>query len=238
MAIVYLHLRKDTGEVFYVGIGQTESRAYDTKNRKNKYWTNIYNKVGRDVEIVLENITWEEACQEEVKLIAFYGRKDLGKGSLVNMTNGGEGLVNPSDEVRNKLRYEKSEYHKELLRNYQKGIKQSRETIEKRVSTGYHKTEEYKQKQRQAHLGIPRSEETKQKLRKPKPPRTKEHADKISQANKGRPSPTRGVRRSPVWEFEKQIKELREQGWSLKRLRDYYKCGETTLLKILNNLSN
>ena len=29
MSLVYQHIRKDTGEVFYIGIGETLKRAYD-----------------------------------------------------------------------------------------------------------------------------------------------------------------------------------------------------------------
>ena len=36
-------------------------------------------------------MTWEEACEKEKEYIKFYGRRDLGLGSLVNMTDGGEG---------------------------------------------------------------------------------------------------------------------------------------------------
>jgi hypothetical protein len=235
MAVVYLHRRKDTNEVFYVGIGQTEKRAYDIKNRKNKHWKGIIGKYGYTVEILLTDLSWDQACEKEKELIAEIGRKDLKLGPLVNMTDGGEGQNNPSEETRKKLQYKKTEQHKELLRNYQIGVKQSKETIEKRLATGFYKTEDYKQKQREAHLRKPRSEETKQKLRKPKPPRTKEHSDKISQAKKGKPSHMKGVKKSHVWEFEKEIKDFRNQGWSLEKLRKHYKCGERTLLKILSN---
>jgi len=235
MAVVYLHRRRDTNEIFYVGIGQTEKRAYDVKNRKNKHWKRIIEKYGYIVEILLTDISWDQACEKEKELIAEIGRKDLKLGPLVNMTDGGEGQNNPSEETRKKLQYKKTEQHRELLRNYQIGVKQSKETIEKRLATGFYKTEDYKQKQREAHLGKPRSEETKQKLRKPKPPRTKEHSDKISQAKKGKPSHMKGVKKSYVWEFEKEIKNFRNQGWSLEKLRKHYKCGERTLLKILSN---
>lgn len=235
MAVVYLHRRKDTNEVFYVGIGQTEKRAYDVKSRKNKYWKRIVEKYGYIVEILLTNLSWVQACEKEKELIIEIGRSDLKLGPLANMTDGGEGQNNPSEETRKKLQYKKTEQHKELLRNYQIGVKQSKETIEKRLATGFYKTEDYKQKQREAHLGKPRSEETKQKLRKPKPPRTKEHSDKISQAKKGKPSHMKGVKKSHVWEFEKEIKDFRNQGWSLEKLRKHYKCGERTLLKILSN---
>ena len=45
----------------------------------------------------------------------------------------------------------------------------------------------------------------------------------------------KGVKKSHVWEFEEEIKDLRNQGWSLEKLRKHYKCGERTLLKILSN---
>ena len=100
---VYSHL-KPNGEVFYIGIGKTEKRAYSIRNR-NKHWHNIVNKYGYSVEIVTTCKSWEEACEIEKYLIKFYGRKDLGLGTLVNMTDGGEGVVNKvvSKETREKL---------------------------------------------------------------------------------------------------------------------------------------
>ena len=104
MAIVYEHLRNDTNEVFYVGIGEEEKRAFSKKNR-NKYWKNIINKVGYSVNIIHKDIDWEDACKIEKLLIEKYGRKDLGKGNLVNMTDGGEGVFGliMSEETRRKM---------------------------------------------------------------------------------------------------------------------------------------
>jgi hypothetical protein len=90
MAIVYQHRRNDTNEVFYVGIGRTEKRAYATN--RTKFWKNIVKKAGYQVEITHRDIIWEEACSIEKYLIAFYGRRDLGQGTLVNLTDGGEGI--------------------------------------------------------------------------------------------------------------------------------------------------
>jgi hypothetical protein len=103
MAIVYKHIRLDKNEVFYIGIGEFESRAYDKFLRTN-YWKNIAKK-GYIVEILFKDLTWEQACQKERELIAFYGRKDLGVGSLVNLTDGGQGPkgVIRSKETRNKI---------------------------------------------------------------------------------------------------------------------------------------
>ena len=90
MSIVYRHRRLDTFEVFYIGIGKTEKRAYSKKNR-NKWWKNIILKTEYSVEIIIEDVSWKEAQEVEVLLISEYGRRDLGLGNLVNLTNGGEG---------------------------------------------------------------------------------------------------------------------------------------------------
>ena len=105
MAIVYQHRRKDTNEVFYIGIGNKESRAYN-KYRNNRHWHYIVNKIGYTVEITHQDLIWEEACSIEKYLIAFYGRKDLGLGNLVNRTDGGDGVINRhiSEESRKKMR--------------------------------------------------------------------------------------------------------------------------------------
>jgi hypothetical protein len=91
MAIVYKHIRNDTNKVFYIGIGKTEKRAYQIKNR-NQYWKNIVNRFGYTIEFVETNLSWLEACQMEIKLIKQYGRNDLNEGGLVNMTDGGDGV--------------------------------------------------------------------------------------------------------------------------------------------------
>ena len=102
MAVVYQHRRKDTGEVFYVGIGKSEKRAYD-KARRYKPWKDFVKNHEYYVEITHKDIILEEAASIEKYLIAFYGRRDLGQGPLVNMTDGGEGTKNLSQESRSKM---------------------------------------------------------------------------------------------------------------------------------------
>ena len=99
MAIVYEHVRNDTNEVFYVGIGEKKDRAY-VKCGRNPYWENVVNKVGYTINIIHNDIDYEDAIEIEKSLIAKYGRRDLGLGNLVNMTDGGE-------RGRNKLVYSK-----------------------------------------------------------------------------------------------------------------------------------
>jgi hypothetical protein len=104
MAVVYKHIRKDTNEVFYIGIGKTEKRAYSLSDR-NDHWKKVVNKAGYDVEIIADGLKWDDACSREKELIQFYGREDLNEGPLVNKTAGGEGVCDYkfSLELRKKL---------------------------------------------------------------------------------------------------------------------------------------
>lgn len=111
MAIVYRHIRLDKNEPFYIGIGDVEARAYNKVSR-SKLWKNIA-KVGYEVEILFEGLTWEEACEKEKEFILLYGRRDLGTGTLVNLTDGGEGTFG----------YRHTEKVKEKLRNLYSGEK-------------------------------------------------------------------------------------------------------------------
>jgi hypothetical protein len=98
MAILYQHRRKDNNDIFYIGIGKSKNRAYSKINR-NKYWHNIVNKIGYEIDILIDGCTWKQACEIEKDMISSYGRYDLGLGLLVNMTDGGEGINNLSIET-------------------------------------------------------------------------------------------------------------------------------------------
>ena len=88
---MYRHRRLDTNEIFYIGIGNIK-RAYNTYNR-NIVWKRIVNKTNYQVEIIVENLDWETACELEQLLILEYGRRNLKTGPLCNMTDGGEGTL-------------------------------------------------------------------------------------------------------------------------------------------------
>jgi uncharacterized protein involved in tellurium resistance len=95
---VYFHLRKDTGEVFYVGKGtdiicsngRIKSRV-KSKQYRNSYWHNIVKKHGYDYIIIDNNLSEEEAFNIEIYWIKRIGRKDKKLGTLVNMNDGGSG---------------------------------------------------------------------------------------------------------------------------------------------------
>ena len=111
MAVVYRHRRLDDFSIFYVGIGKEEKRAY-TKDSRNDLWRNIVAKAGYEVEIVSTDIPYKQAKELEVFMISEYGRRDLGKGRLCNMTDGGEGCLGMivSEETRAKSAYKISQY--------------------------------------------------------------------------------------------------------------------------------
>jgi hypothetical protein len=96
MAIVYQHRRKDNNEVFYIGIGKTINRAYSYG--RNPHWNQIADNVGYEIDILINGCSWNDACEIEKGLIKEYGRKDLGLGSLVNMTDGGDGASFPGEK--------------------------------------------------------------------------------------------------------------------------------------------
>ena len=94
---VYLHRKASTGEVFYVGKG-CGRRAWSTN--RGGLWRRVVAKHGFRVEFVQTGLLEWAAQEMEVGLIALYGRRDLGHGCLINMTDGGDGWSNPSDELR------------------------------------------------------------------------------------------------------------------------------------------
>lgn len=106
MAYVYRHIRLDKNEPFYIGIG-SDSTYYraNKKSQRNIHWKRIVSKTKYSIDILIDDLTWDEACEKEKEFIALYGRKDLKTGCLVNMTEGGDGAFGKvtSDETKLKL---------------------------------------------------------------------------------------------------------------------------------------
>ena len=100
MAYVYTYTRLDKNEIFYVGIG-SDSKYKRAKNKslRTNYFKKIINKSECRLDIVFDDLTWEEACLKEIELIALYGRKDLGIGTLINFTDGGEGRKGSQNRI-------------------------------------------------------------------------------------------------------------------------------------------
>lgn len=115
---VYAHIRLDTLQIFYIGIGKTKNRAY-TKHGRNIHWYRIVGKTSHIVDKLFENLSWKEACNIEKILIKSIGRINLKTGPLCNMTEGGEGIVNyrgPNGETSSRSGVKISDYTKDLMR--------------------------------------------------------------------------------------------------------------------------
>jgi hypothetical protein len=126
---VYEHIKLDTNTVFYVGYskisntGLIYSRAYRSPYRrtsKNGIWEQYVINIQYVVRIVEEFSTKEEALALEVKLIQHYGRLDLETGDLINQNDGGQGMRNPSPDLKKVISQNRSKaFNKDVLRKAQ-----------------------------------------------------------------------------------------------------------------------
>ena len=122
---VYAHYK--TGEEnipFYIGFGS--GRRWNSREKRNKHWHSVVNKYGFYSKKLCEHITKTEAKQLEIQLIGMFGRSDIGKGPLVNKTDGGDSS--------NGKKFEKGHVP---------------------WNTGIPTEESSKEKNRKAHLGVP-----------------------------------------------------------------------------------
>lgn len=87
---VYFHLIPKTKIVFYVGIGDKYRPFEKGIHERTKFWHNEVNKHGIEIVIKHNNISKFTACKLEKFYIKKFGRRDLGLGTLVNLTDGGE----------------------------------------------------------------------------------------------------------------------------------------------------
>jgi len=115
---VYAHTKPDQ-TVFYVGKG-TRGRAWATHGR-NTHWQRTVAKYGHNVILLADNLTQEQAIEEEAAIIAYF--KPF--GSLVNILDRGDISPTCNPEVAAKVsvaasRWQTgrklSEKHKESLR--------------------------------------------------------------------------------------------------------------------------
>lgn len=181
MAYVYRHIRLDKNVPFYIGIGKSIDRASD-KFSRNPIWNNIAKKTAYEVELLFEDVSFYFACAKEKELVKLYGRIDLKTGTLANMTGGGEGGTEFSDETKRKI----GDATKRRP-GYWKGKKQPPEAVIKSSETRRGKPM-YKRR------GIPASDRVKNAVSLHATGNkycvgrimSKETRDKISKANTGR----------------------------------------------------
>lgn len=179
---LYQHIRLDTNEVFYVGIGTKRRRdknnSYERANSmfsRSKFWRAIVGKTGFKVEILLESNDYQWISDKEVEFIKRIGRRNLGLGTLCNLTDGGSGIKNPSEEARMAMGSamrgkHHSEETKKKIGIYSKGKPNVMKNIKGKShpNFGKRRTEEVVRRQSERLKGKKRSEKEKQSLRKPK----------------------------------------------------------------------
>ncbi len=175
MAYVYRHIRLDKNEPFYIGIGSDSAykRANELKNdRRNPIWHKIASKTEIEVEIVLDDLTYEEAIDKEIEFISLYGRLNNATGILSNLTNGGEGtlgiIVSAETRKKNSERFKGQG-------NPMYGKKLSKESIEK---------------SRLKRLGMPAWNKGKKNIY------TADQRKRLSEVKKGKPAWNKGIPRT------------------------------------------
>ena len=177
MAYVYRHIRLDTEQPIYIGIGSDASyiRAASIKYR-NKHWVNVYNKHGMRMEILVDELTRDQACEKEKEFIKLYGRLNNKTGILVNMTDGGEGAFGTvftqeqrdaiSKRIKGIKHPPRSDAFREMISFVNTGRTASKETRKKLsiAAKGRTHTEETKNKLSIVLTGKKRTEEMNKRM--------------------------------------------------------------------------
>ena len=86
---IYVHYTTD-GVPFYVGKGKANRCLH--KHSRSYWWDNVVSKYGYFIEIKEINLNEDESFQKEIYWIDYFGRKQLKEGTLINLTDGGEGV--------------------------------------------------------------------------------------------------------------------------------------------------
>jgi hypothetical protein len=97
---VYAYFREDQ-PIYYIGKG-TGTRAWARHIRGTT--GNLTPKDKDRIQIISHRLTESESHLLECKLISAYGRKDIGTGILLNMTDGGEGMYGHKQSEETKLK--------------------------------------------------------------------------------------------------------------------------------------
>ncbi len=123
---LYRHTRLDTNEVFYIGIGHTEKlgiyKRSKRKDNRSDFWKNITNQTEYKIDIIFISEDKQFICRKEIRLIKLYGRRDLGLGTLVNHTDGGEfgynRIVSENTRLKLKQKWLENDYREKSMKTW------------------------------------------------------------------------------------------------------------------------
>jgi hypothetical protein len=178
---LYSHINKETSLPFYIGIGTKEvkntyrgifSRAF-RKSGRSQYWKNYTKKHQYEVSIICESDFYDDIKALEIEYIRRYGKKKYKLGTLVNLTDGGEGVTGfkHSEESKKKMSIAKkgtklSEEIKQTMSEREKGKTLSKEHKEKIANSlkGQIRPQEVRDKISKKLSGRKMSDETKKKI--------------------------------------------------------------------------
>ena len=121
---VYKHLKPNSLDVFYIGIGKRKKyqKRYSSSYGRNIHWKRIVKKHGGfDSEIILDGLNQEDALELEAIIINQYGLKNLS-----NITPGGRGVVGKTVSEKTKLKMSKSHTGVPLKEHHVEAIRKSR----------------------------------------------------------------------------------------------------------------
>lgn len=111
MYYVYLHIKQKDGNPFYIGKGKINTNRYKSHHGRNLFWKNTVEKYGFDTIIICTDLSDKEACDLEKYWIKRIGRRDLGLGRLVNLTDGGDGISGRIIPIEQRMYGEKNGFY-------------------------------------------------------------------------------------------------------------------------------
>lgn len=225
---IYLHRNPKNNEVFYIGQGTKQknlnTRAYSKRSR-SKWWNNYILIYGFPiVEIIFEGLDQKSVDEIEIFLIKYIGRKDINEGTLVNLTDGGNGCGTRS-----------TQYKKEH------SIRMSGEN---HPMFGRKHSLEWRHNNSKSHIGKKPSEETRKKMSNSRKggKRSEETRRKMSESLSGENNPMYGRtgEKNPSsklnWEKVEEIRTLyKNGGQSLRKLAKTFSVSAYTIESILKN---
>lgn len=130
---IYIHIRLDNKQPFYVGRGKIPTQGFEYRrskstNDRNNLWIKIVKKAGYKVLICSETFDLEEIMEYEKTFIKLFGKVKDRTGTLCNMTDGGDGSLGLKHTEESKRKMSLGRLGE---KNHRFGVVTSEETIKK-----------------------------------------------------------------------------------------------------------